>query len=321
MEFVNGTHVGNNTLHCLATEDHSRACLLQMILFIEVIVGLPGSLFALWIFCFRVKSWKPHVLFLFHLLLADFLLLISVPFRIDNHLQGDYWRFGHVWCRINLFMLTVNRSASIAFMTVVALDRYVKVVHPHHFISRMTTFQASWLSGVIWVAAVAVRVPLLTEDLLYEDGKVSLCRTFNSYEVTPLVMKVHYAAFVAEFFLPWFVLLFCSTRIACYLRQRGMDWQKRVRRAIRAVVVISLVFTFCFMPSVITGLVGMYNKAYYPADCASYNLFTRMFMTCLGFTYLNSALDPAIYFFSSSVFRDTVKAIICLKKDNGRHKC
>ncbi|XP_044070346.1 hydroxycarboxylic acid receptor 3-like [Siniperca chuatsi] len=321
MELMTGTNESINDttifMHCQPTQDLGTLFLLFFMI-IEVIVGLPGTVVALWIFCFRMKFWKPHTLFLFNLVLADFLLLISVPFRIDTHLRGDCWVFGHVWCRINLFMLAVNRSASIAFMTAVALERYFKVLHPHHCISRMTLTQAGWLAVLMWIAVIALRIPLVTYNLLNQSGTVSQCRSFNSYIVIPLAIKVHYVAFTAEFFLPWFLLLFCSARIACFLHKRQMGRQKRVRRAIRAVGVISLVFTICFMPSIVTGLGGMYIKYFYPKDDTSYNLITQLFMMCIGFTYLNSALDPVIYSFSSSMFLDALKSSFSFKKKNVR---
>ncbi|XP_033469717.2 hydroxycarboxylic acid receptor 2 [Epinephelus lanceolatus] len=316
MNLVNGTTEGINEtnpfLHCQSTQNPAPV-FLGIVMITDMIVGLPASIVALWIFCFRMKCWKPHTLFLFNLLLADFLLLISLPFRIHSDLLNTYWVFGQIWCRINLFMLAVNRSASIAFMTVVVLDRYFKVVHPHHCISHMSLAQAGWFAGLIWTVVIALRIPLVTTNLLYQNGNISLCRSFNSYNEEPWPIKVHYVAFIAEFFLPWFLLLFCSARIACSLHQRRMVRQKRVRRAIRAVGVISLVFTICFMPSILTGLGGIYIRYFYPKDCPSYNLISQLFVICIGFTYLNSALDPVIYSFSSSMFRDVLKSSIsCL---------
>ncbi|XP_022599610.1 hydroxycarboxylic acid receptor 2-like [Seriola dumerili] len=305
-EAINETNI---IMHCQTPQNHG-SLFLQFVMIIEMIVGLPGNTVAMWIFCFRMKFWKPHALFLFNMVIADFLLIISVPFRIDTSLRGDYWVFGQYWCRINLFMLAVNRSASIAFMTAVTVDRYFKVVHPHHRISRMTLTQAGWLVGLLWTVVIALRIPLLTTNLLYQDGNVSLCRSFNSYKRTPSAIKVHYGVFITEFFLPWFLLLFCSARIACSLHQRWIYRRKMVWKATRAVVVISLVFTICFMPGVITGLRGMYIKQFYPDDCASYNLIIKFFMMSIPFTYLNSSLDPVIYCFSSSMFHDALKSSI-----------
>ncbi|XP_028279164.1 hydroxycarboxylic acid receptor 2 [Parambassis ranga] len=301
--------------NCLSDTDPKDTHFLWFVLIVEVVVGVPGSILALWIFCFRMKCWKTHIIFLFNLLMADFLLLIGVPFRIHNHWGEENWVFGQAFCRINLFMLTVNRSASIAFMTVVAVNRYFKVVRPHHCISTMTSTQAVWVSGLMWTAVIAVHVPLLTTDLLHQHNNISLCRSFSSYDEPPWQIKMHYAAFIAEFVLPWFLLLFCTAQIICHLRRRRMVQPKKVVRAIRAVVVIVLVFTFCFMPSVITGLTAMYIKKFYPANCALYSQCTRLFVICIGFTYFNSALDPVIYSFSSSMFLNVLKSSIRFKKN------
>ncbi|XP_035520113.1 hydroxycarboxylic acid receptor 2 [Morone saxatilis] len=306
-----GATMGTNTtsMHCLMSSTEDFVTLFQRVLMIlEMVVGLPANIVALCIFCFRMKYWKPHTLFLFNLVLADFVLLMSVPFRIDANLRGENWVFGQAWCRINLFMLSVNRSASIAFMTAVAVDRYFKVVHPLHCVSRITLTQSAWLAGLIWMLVTTLRIPLLTINLLHQNGNISLCRSFSSYTEVHWAIKVHYVAFIAEFLLPWFLLLFCSARITCYLLKRQVGGQKKVRKAILAVGVITLVFTVCFMPSVLTGIGGMYIKYFHPEDCTSYNQITRLFVLCIGFTYFNSALDPVIYTFCSSVFRDAFKS-------------
>lgn len=100
--------------------------ILPPVLMVDVALGLLGNLVALWIFCFKLKSWNPNNLFLFNLVIADFLALVSLPLRIDALLQRQ-WVFGDIMCRINLFLMFSNRSASIALMTVVAVYRYFKV--------------------------------------------------------------------------------------------------------------------------------------------------------------------------------------------------
>lgn len=96
------------------------------LLMVDVILGLLGNVVALWIFSFKLKSWNPNNLFLFNLVIADFLALVSLPLRIDALLRR-HWVFGDAMCRINLFLMFSNRSASIALMTVVAFYRYFKV--------------------------------------------------------------------------------------------------------------------------------------------------------------------------------------------------
>lgn len=105
---------------------HLEGLILPPILTIDVVLGILGNVVAMWIFCWRLKSWNPNTLFLFNLVIADFFVLVSLPLRIDALLRG-YWVFGDGLCRINLFLMFANRSASIGLMTVVAIYRYFKV--------------------------------------------------------------------------------------------------------------------------------------------------------------------------------------------------
>ncbi|XP_062375995.1 hydroxycarboxylic acid receptor 2 [Sardina pilchardus] len=297
--------------HCNHSTQSLVTSVLPPVMITEVLVGLPCNLVALWIFWFRMMGWRANAIFLFNLVLADFLLLVSMPFRINYLLHGEDWIFHGAWCRANLFMLAVNRSASIAFMTAVAADRYFKVVHPHHRVNRASPRQAWMVAALTWALVVGLRLPLLGTALekVGDDGRM-LCRSFDSYAAPPPGIVLHNAVFVLEFFLPLLLLIFCSARIACILRRRNLDRERKVRRAIRTVVVIVAVFVVCFGPGIFTGLAAVLYKKLRPRDCDGYQLVTQLFSLSIGFTYLNSALDPVIYCFSSSMFRNALKSSI-----------
>ncbi|XP_048125879.1 hydroxycarboxylic acid receptor 2-like [Alosa alosa] len=297
--------------HCNHSSQTLVTSVLPPVMIIEVAVGLPCNLVALWIFWFRMMGWRANVIFLFNLVLADFLLLVSMPFRINYLLYNEDWGFGGAGCRANLFMLAVNRSASIGFMTAVAADRYFKVVHPHHRINRASPRQAWVVVALTWMLVVALRLPLLATKLeKVGNGGRMLCRSFDSYAKPPPSIVLHNAVFTLEFLLPLLLLIVFSARITCILHQRNMDRERKVRRAIRTVVVIVVVFVVCFGPGVFTGLLAVLYSKVWPEDCHSYQLVTQLFSLSIGFTYLNSTLDPVIYCFSSSMFRNALKGSI-----------
>ncbi|KAM9477693.1 hydroxycarboxylic acid receptor 2 [Clarias gariepinus] len=301
-------HPNNNTT-CDAESQKVVPSFLAPLLITELLLGLPGNLMALFIFCRHFHSWRPNILFLFNLILADFLLLVSLPFRIDAYMRSENWMFGDAWCRINLFMLAINRSASISFMTAVAVHRYFKVVHPHNKINYISSRQAGGIACFIWMVVTLTRLPLLTTRLLITKNNFSYCRSF-SMKNPPIGIKLHYLIYIAEFILPLLILFFCSFRISCILQQRQMDREKKVRQAIRTVLVIVVVFILCFSPGVVTGLIALYLKERINEYCNAYKVVSQLFVLSIGFTYLNSALDPVIYCFSSSMFRNSIKRSI-----------
>ncbi|XP_007235338.2 hydroxycarboxylic acid receptor 2-like [Astyanax mexicanus] len=305
--------------HCNLTTQPLVNAIMPPVLIIELLLGLPGNLMALWVFCHHLQSWTPNIVYLLNLVLADFLLLVSLPFRIDHMLRGENWIFGDAWCRINHFMLSVNRSASIGFMTAVAVDRYFKVVHPHHKVNFISLRQAGAIACIIWIVVISLRLPLLTNVLLSEKNSVcnntihcnnvSICRSFNSYKDPPKGIKLHYIVYMAEYFLPLMVLVFCSIRVTCILHHCQMD-KKKLKRAVRSVLVIIVIFNICFLPGIATGISGLYLQKLGNKYCDAYRLNNQLFGLSMGFTYLNSTLDPFIYCFSNSLFRNEIKKSI-----------
>uniref|UniRef100_A0A667Z411 G-protein coupled receptors family 1 profile domain-containing protein n=1 Tax=Myripristis murdjan TaxID=586833 RepID=A0A667Z411_9TELE len=284
----------------------SWGLILPPIITIDVVLGLLGNSVALWIFCFRLKTWNPNNLFLFNLVIADFLVLVSLPLRIDALLRG-FWVFGDGLCRINLFLMFSNRSASIGLMTVVAVYRYFKVVHPHHRFNRMTKRQAGYVAAFLWLLVIGPRVPMLAYSHIKGSGNKTQCFFFTSYKEASraiiILVGMHRILSVLEFFIPLALLLFCSGRISCILRRRQMGQAHKVRRAMRVCAVIVAVFVLCFLPGTLTTIGLWVIRSFRPWDCPSFYTFTQLTVVSFGLNFLNSALDPIIYCFSSSMFR------------------
>uniref|UniRef100_A0A672FYD5 G-protein coupled receptors family 1 profile domain-containing protein n=1 Tax=Salarias fasciatus TaxID=181472 RepID=A0A672FYD5_SALFA len=280
--------------------------ILPPVLTVDVVLGLLGNVLALWIFCWKLPSWSPNSLLLFQLVAADFLALLSLPLRIHALLAG-HWVFGDAMCRLNLFLMFTNRSASIALMTVVAIYRYFKVVHPHHRLNRMTKRQAGWVSAAVWLLVVAPRAPMLAYSHIKGSGNGTQCFFFTSYKESSrallALVATHRLLTVLEFVFPFALLLFCSLRIAGFLRRRQMGKPDKVRKAIRVCVVIIAVFLVCFLPTTAT-TVGLWAvRSFRPWDCAAFYTLTQLTIVSFGLNFLNSALDPLVYVFSSSTFR------------------
>ncbi|XP_032742665.1 hydroxycarboxylic acid receptor 2 [Rattus rattus] len=302
-----------NGKNCCVFRDENIAKVLPPVLGLEFVFGLLGNGLALWIFCFHLKSWKSSRIFLFNLAVADFLLIICLPFLTDNYVQNWDWRFGSIPCRVMLFMLAMNRQGSIIFLTVVAVDRYFRVVHPHHFLNKISNRTAAIISCFLWGITIGLTVHLLYTDMMTRNGDANLCSSFSIC----YTFRWHDAMFLLEFFLPLGIILFCSGRIIWSLRQRQMDRHVKIKRAINFIMVVAIVFVICFLPSVavrirIFWLLYRHNVR----NCDIYSSVDLAFFTTLSFTYMNSMLDPVVYYFSSPSFPNFFSTCInrCLRR-------
>ncbi|XP_043925602.1 hydroxycarboxylic acid receptor 3-like [Protopterus annectens] len=297
---------------CYFTED-SLAPILAPVILIEFIIGLLGNATALWIFCFCMKSWKPSIVYLFNLSLADFLLIFCLPFRAAYYILKKDWQLGDVPCRIMLFMVSLNRAGSIVFLTVVALDRYFRVVHPHHRINMTTQKGTLLVTCLMWCLILAMTVYLLATQNLIVDKSTnkSLCESFNLNDDRTVEKVWHDALFVAEFLIPLCIIFFCTFCIIWQLKSKVQHKPSttqtacKIQKAVYSVSAVAIVFVICFLPSICTRIAVLLAKA--AGQCNQFKLAGQWFYATLPMTYLNSVLDPVVFYCSSSTFKESLK--------------
>ncbi|KAG8550585.1 hypothetical protein GDO81_023542, partial [Engystomops pustulosus] len=270
-----------------------------------IIIFILGSIFngtALWAFFFHIKSWKSSTVYLFNLSVADFFLIICLPFRIDYYLKHKTWIYGDIPCRIMLFMLAMNRAGSIFFLTLVGLDRYFKVVHPHHSVNSISIRNAIFVVCLVWLIAISVTVFILTKD--HTGGNIFRNAYCDSFIVCPALSYWHDLLFIIEFFLPLCIVLFCSYSIIWKLRQRNMDKDSKIKRAVKFIILIGVLFFLCFLPSVSSRIeILRLMESPQHNNCNIYKSVETAFFITMCFTYMNSMCNPLLYYLSNPSLR------------------
>ncbi|ELW65497.1 hydroxycarboxylic acid receptor 1 [Tupaia chinensis] len=280
---------------CCLIEGDPISQVMPPLLILAFVLGALGNGIALCGFCFHMKTWKPSTVYLFNLAVADFLLMICLPLRTDYYRRQRHWAFGDGPCRLVLFMLAMNRAGSIAFLTVVAVDRYFKVVHPHHAVNTISNRTAAGVVCALWTLVILGTLYLLTESHLCAQEQGVSCESF----IMESANGWHDIMFQLEFFLPLGIILFCSARIVWSLKQRRrLAGQTRTKKAIRFIMVVAVVFITCYLPGVSARLYFLWTV---PVSACDPSVHTALHVT-LSFTYTNSMLDPLVYYFSSPSF-------------------
>lgn len=171
----------------------------------------------------------------------------------------------------------------------------------------MTRRQAALVSVCVWMLVISPRVPMLAYNHIKGNGNTTQCFFFTSYKEASraiiILVGMHRILTVLEFIIPLAMLLFCSIRISRFLKQRQIGKPDKVRHAMQVCLAIVAVFMVCFLPTTVTTIGVWVIRSYRPSDCDSFYTFTQLTIVSLGLNFLNSALDPIIYVFSSSMFR------------------
>lgn len=164
------------------------------------VLALPLNASVLHLFIFKLKFWKSNTnnIFLFNLVLADILLLFCMPIKAHNFIQGERRSGNDVVCKAMLFMLFLNRGASIAFLTVTSIDRYFNVVHPGKKNLLRVLKKSPQISIIIWLLLLPLTIPTMLKTF-------ECCNSHRNEEDATLI-KVKPTKTQSEILIRWFCL-------------------------------------------------------------------------------------------------------------------
>ncbi|KAG8597616.1 hypothetical protein GDO81_002339, partial [Engystomops pustulosus] len=280
---------------------------LGVVLLVEFCLGLCGNCVVIWIFFSRIHSWNTSTLYLFNVSLADFLLIVCLPFRAEYFLDGKNWHFGDIPCRIMHFMISLNRTGSILFLTVVVVNRYFMIVHPHSRINNIKTMPGGLLITVLlWTIIITLTAYILSTSHLIqgEIANTTLCESFNLNWYESAIIIWHYVFFVVQLVIPLFIILLCTVCIIRQLR-RCKDQRGKMKRTIKAMTFVAFIFIICFVPSTVSTITVVIAK--HLTTCTLFDISSLVFAASLALTYLNSVLNPVAIYISSPVFQDILR--------------
>ncbi|XP_007236830.2 P2Y purinoceptor 14 [Astyanax mexicanus] len=281
--------------------------------------GLVLNSLAAWIF-FRVPSTSGLVVYLKNMVVADLLMLLSFPWRVANDLGYGGWRMKVVVCRYTAVLFYLSMYTGIAFMSLISLERYVKIVRGSSSSSSSSRFCSSSASSllqrvpvarilafVVWALLLVCMLPntLLTNRPAAEgcscvELKSSLGRRWH---------EVSAHLIVAIFWLTLALMAFCYTSIARHVyrsyKRVNRDGSEASRKSNRSIFSLLAVFFLCFVPYHVCRVPYTLSQrqGFKLSPYTRFQLFQAKEAT-LFLSALNVCLDPVIYFLMCRSFRE-----------------
>ncbi|KAF6723149.1 Hydroxycarboxylic acid receptor 2 [Oryzias melastigma] len=280
-----------------------------MILIFILALPLNGSV--LHLFIFKLKFWNSNTnnVFLFNLVLADILLLFCLPIKSYNFIMGERRSTDDVMCKAMLFMLFLNRGASIAFLTVTSINRYFNVVHPGRKTLLRSLKKSPQISVLIWLILFLFTIPTMMKNF-------ECCNNFGSNDENASTNKTKEDAlvrdpedflremiFFTQILIPFFILVYCTVRIVSRLRMKTVGNMTKLRRAVILVTTVMVVFSFCFLPCTIARMILLVVRVQEMSEHIQ-DKATAIFDGLVVLSYMDCLLDPLVYCFSSTNFKN-----------------
>ncbi|XP_052000662.1 C-X-C chemokine receptor type 3-like [Xyrauchen texanus] len=283
------------------TSMHFDAIFIPVLYSVALVVGLVGNGLVLVVLWKKRMNWNVTDIFIFHLSIADSLLLLTLPFWAVE--AAKEWIFGTGLCKLTGALFKINFYCGIFMLACISLDRYLSIVHAMQMYSRKKPKVTHCCCLVIWLFCLLLSIPdwiylIATPDSRRQD-KIVCVHPFNSWHLVSRLL-----CHVVGFALPALILLFCYSCILLRL-QRGSQCMPK-KRAMRVIVALVLAFFISWTPYNITLIVDTFQSKISTnnqTSCASTTSLDVALTATSTLGYLHCCVNPILYAFVGVKFR------------------
>ncbi|XP_060688212.1 probable G-protein coupled receptor 34 [Hemiscyllium ocellatum] len=284
-------------------EDGFLAVGLPIFYIVICVIGLLGNILALWIFLFNQRKPTSISIYMKHLAMADLLLLLCLPFRIAYHFGEYKWMVRCYFCKIIGTFFYINMYASILFLGLISLDRYLKITKP---LRKFRVHSVKWSSGIsraVWLTIIVFMLPFVVVSSLKSNE--TKCFHYKDQSVTAGVMNLTAVMFIFILSL-LFLVSYAKIAVKLYNISEGKKKQQIKKVSTRAIIktfIVLAIYIVCFIPYHIVRVPYILSQMGIISSCHAKQFLHMANELVLCLSALNSCLDPVIYFFLSNSFR------------------
>ncbi|XP_065095994.1 free fatty acid receptor 3-like [Paramisgurnus dabryanus] len=271
-----------------------------------LITGLPANLLAFYTFFRKIrKRSTPMDVFLLSLTISDLVFLFFLPFRMIEAAKMK-WTLPFFLCPLTGLVFYGIICNSTFHLTAISIERYLGVAFPIKYKLKRNSRNAVFAVIIFWILSMA-QCSIVYVIQYYDHSNPNItdpsmrntCYVEFSKEQLRILLPVRLQLFVVYSCIPIPICCFCYFRCIQILTNLPNVNSKKRMRSIGMALGTLLIFIACFMPFSISHVVGFVT-----GQSPEWREYALLFCT------LNACLDPFIFYFSSSTFREIFKSIL-----------
>ncbi|XP_024420031.1 chemerin-like receptor 2 [Desmodus rotundus] len=270
------------------------------------VLGIPGNAIVIWFMGFRWKKTVTTLWFL-NLAIADFIFLLFLPLYISYVAMNFQWPFGLWLCKANSFIAQLNMFASVYFLTVISLDRYVHLIYPIVAHRHRTLRNSQIVIVLVWLLAAIMGGPSLYFRDTEEVNNHTICyNNFHQHDPDIALMRHHvltWVKFIIGYLLPLLTMNICYLCLIFKVKKRSNLVSNKYFWTILAVV---LAFFICWTPYHLfsIGELTIHHSSYF------HQVLRAGIPLSTALAFLNSCLNPILYVLISKKFQARFRASV-----------
>lgn len=243
--------------------------------------------------------------FLFHLALANLLLVLTFPFGVAESLAG--WVFGTPLCKVLSATNRINFYSSSLLLACVGVDRYLAVVHAVRTFRKQRALFIHLTCLAVWLVSLLLSMPDLIFKQVWteETSNLSICHfQEDGIHGSNAWLATRFLYHIVGFFLPVAVMCYCYTTIVRVLCRSQRPQQ---RKAVKVAIAVTGGFLLCWSPyHVVIFLDTLSKLEVFGEDCAMKETLGSIIVGSEVVGFCHCCLNPILYAFVGIRFRHDV---------------
>lgn len=257
----------------------------------------------------NTRSASSFRIYVLNLALADLVLLLRTPLMLGYVAHNYSWPFGHIFCRLIMFLRGLGLYASAFLLCAVALERCLCLLRPVWARLRRPSWAVPLACGILWLIATALSVPYFhSADLKEKNG------TYQCHESGKFNMGLFVTETVAGFILPLLVFLGSNLAVLLTIQQAVPPTPtsstptnaRRMTRMYQILFFTMLLFLTCWVPY----FVCRFLRAMAEGRPELYETAVLGTYISLFLVYIKSALNPVLYVFAARGLGRAIRASV-----------
>ena len=249
-------------------------------------------------------------MFLASLAIADFCLGVFIGFPLSLPiLVTSQWPFNDATCQFQAYIAIILASASIHTLTLMAVNRYFRIVRPAKYRLFFTKKKTTIMIFVLWFYSMCFPLPYFVSGfkMVFHPSK---------FVCFPQIERREYTAcgVIAYVAIPTCVIFYCYMRIFKTVRSHNNNFQSSGTatstvnveeiKVARTLFIILVFFNLCWTPVLLVDIIDtVFVRWTFPRE---------VYVTYSFLATLNSALNPLLYGVLNKNFRkEYLKILRC----------
>ncbi|XP_070176105.1 substance-P receptor-like [Littorina saxatilis] len=258
-----------------------------------------------------VRNRRMHTvtnIFIANLAVADVIIgMFSIPFQFQAALL-QRWVLADFMCSLAPMVQVISVNVSIFTLTVIAMDRYIAVLHP--FRAGCSPKSAAIIITVTWVLAIVLSLPY--PMYYWVDTMPDRDSPWCSLHPPPQFPNffVYYTCFLValQYLFPLLVISFCYCRIAWHIwgsRRPGTNLNttedvrgRNKRKVVKMMIIVVCLFVLCWLPLQTYNFLSVVNE-----NINMYKYINIIWFCSNWLAMSNSCYNPFIYGILNAKFK------------------